>query len=426
MSEALKSKVAKSRKLTTPRKEDNSLTGQIDLYTPAYKTAMMGTDEDAARFARVLRTMVAQDLQLAKCAPKSIIGAALQAAEYKFSLTLNHCWIIPRWNDKKKCYEASFQIGLQGAEELFYRANPNARIEAHMVLSCDEFIFQYGENPMITHAPYKHYKIDANEVPHPTFVYAIIFYPNGTKQFEVMTVAEVEKIRNEYSSSYKYGKGATVWTKNPGEMFKNTVVKRVLKHTRKSIELASALANDFSVKYVPDMKQITDQGSGFRMLEQPSEADFVQSPTGEHKTKENASKTKPVEVITPPKARKTPEPKPVPTEIPVGRKATPPPQSAKKPVPEQKATQPAPNTNVQKDPIQDDEIALIISTVGSLYKKLNRQFPQIYDDHGIKSWNKKYLGMESAKGCTDIKKLNTLKAFLEGEVADEGDDDLFS
>jgi len=52
MSEALKSKVAKSRKLTTPRKEDNSLTGQIDLYTPAYKTAMMGTDEDAARFAR--------------------------------------------------------------------------------------------------------------------------------------------------------------------------------------------------------------------------------------------------------------------------------------------------------------------------------------------------------------------------------------
>lgn len=55
--------------------------------------------------------------------------------------------------------------------------------------------------------------------------FAIVLYEDGSMLYDTMSVAEIEQIRNSFSKA----KDSKAWKETPGEMYKKTVLRRLLK-----------------------------------------------------------------------------------------------------------------------------------------------------------------------------------------------------
>ncbi|MNT28784.1 recombination and repair protein RecT [compost metagenome] len=78
--------------------------------------------------------------------------------------------------------------------------------------------------------------------------FAVALFTDGGMVYEVMTTAEIEKTRKDYS---KQANGQA-WTKSPGEMYKKTVLRRLCKNIEldfDTIEQAQAFeeSSDFDM-----------------------------------------------------------------------------------------------------------------------------------------------------------------------------------
>lgn len=110
-----------------------------------------------------------------------------------------------------------------------------------VVYDCDEFEFEMGMHPKITvHKPAKVRPTDAQK----THVYWVIEFTKGAQVY-IMNAAEVIRIRDTYSPSYKeYKKKKAagqwqdwmelpMWIKDEEQAFQKTIVKQTWKHLPK-------------------------------------------------------------------------------------------------------------------------------------------------------------------------------------------------
>lgn len=190
------------------------------------------------RLTRIVMTECRKTPALMKCAPESFYGAVLQCAALGLEpgSALGHCYLLPFGNGKDKSGRPNAQliIGYRGMIDLARRSGQIISLQAWTVHAQDTFNYQLGLNPDIEHVPAS--VADRGPVTH---VYAVAKLKGGGIQFEVMSRAEIEKIR----SASKAGNSGP-WSSHWDEMAKKTVIRRLFKYLPVSIEAVRAVEID--------------------------------------------------------------------------------------------------------------------------------------------------------------------------------------
>lgn len=203
------------------------------------KAAIMATLPKGFNLDRMCRSLInaiSTTPQLAQCSPASLFLASVRS----FSLglepngALKEAYLVPYWNSKKSCFEAQFQPSYIGLQTLARRSGEIAEVYAKAVKENDVFDVEEGTERKIVHKP--NYTKDRGKA---VCFYAVFRTKDGNVDFEVMSIDEIEAIRN-----LSKAKDADAWTIHYEEMAKKTVMRRLLKRAPMSIELAAAVAFD--------------------------------------------------------------------------------------------------------------------------------------------------------------------------------------
>lgn len=214
-----------------------------------YVKAMSGEIEKALpsvltpeRFTRMVLSAISTNPKLQECTPKSFLGAMMTAAQLGVepNTALGQAYIIPYRNHGTM--EAQFQLGYKGLIDLAYRSGEVSIIQAHEVCENDEFSYELGLDPKLTHKPATKDRGAA------IAYYAVFKTKDGGYGFEVMSIDDVRKHAQKYSKSY----ANSPWQTNFDEMAKKTLLKRVLKYAPLKSDFVRGVAQDETIKTTID------------------------------------------------------------------------------------------------------------------------------------------------------------------------------
>lgn len=215
-----------------------AIKNEVEAYKQEIKRALPdGFAGGQERFARTVLSVVANDKsgQLIKCSPRSIIGAALQAAQLGLTPgVLGEAWLVAY---KGEC---TFQVGYKGLIALAARAG--ITIQAFSVYDRDEFSYELGLTQTLTHKPADG---DRGE-PHHWYAVAKDRASGQLMGFAVVDKFEVEK-RRKMNPAVKAGKRSP-WDDNYDAMALTKAVRAVCKFLPMSVDMGAALASDGVVR----------------------------------------------------------------------------------------------------------------------------------------------------------------------------------
>jgi len=123
-------------------------------------------------------------------------------------------------------------IDYKGIEGLCYKSGMIQSITANVVYEGDRFVRKLGTEQSIEHEPG-----DCEDAAKITHAYCVVKLVNGGLIFDSMSRKQIESIRGRSKA-----KNNGPWVTDYAEMCKKTVIRRVLKHCPKSIEVQKALA----------------------------------------------------------------------------------------------------------------------------------------------------------------------------------------
>ena len=207
--------------------------------TPAITQALpKSKGMDAERLSRMTLTTLKTNPKLLECSIESLLGAVLQSAQLGLEPNLlGSCYFIPYRG------VVSFQIGYKGLIDLVCRKGDVINVVAQEVRKGDTFEYEYGKGETLKHIPAPN--AERGEI---EYFYAYANMKNGGFAFQVMHVSDIEKIRDEYSISYKFDKGNSIWSKHFEAMAVKTVIKRLIKYLPISVETQEAVSYDETVR----------------------------------------------------------------------------------------------------------------------------------------------------------------------------------
>ena len=216
------------------------------------------------RILKALMVAASKNPAIFDCTQESICKSLMDASSLGLdcSGTLGSGYLIPfnknskdskgQWHKRREC---QFIPGYRGLIDLARRGGQIATIEAHVVYAQDKFLLQYGTESKLNHEPY----LGAKRRDEYICFYAVATLRDGTKQLEVMTLADVEKIRNEvWKKNYiKPSSPSGPWHDHFGEMARKTVVRRLCKYLPLSPELEKAFALEDDAYGNPETIDVT-------------------------------------------------------------------------------------------------------------------------------------------------------------------------
>ena len=191
----------------------------------------------ADRFTRIVATEWKKNPDLRKCNPVTVLSSVLLSAQLGLEpgSALGQSYLLPCKN--KTGMECQLIIGYRGMLSLARRSGEIISINAYAVHQEDDFHYELGLHPDIHHVPNQE-KAEPGPLTH---VYAVAALKDGGLQFEVMTRAEVEKVR-------RFSKGSSSayspWNTHFEEMAKKTVIRRLFKYLPVSAEALWATSVD--------------------------------------------------------------------------------------------------------------------------------------------------------------------------------------
>jgi len=188
------------------------------------------------RVVKMALVAASRQPKLYDCTPQSFLQSVMTSAELGLDCTgtLGQGYLIPFYNGKIKAFECQFMAGYQGLISLARRSGNIARIESRLVYEKDRFDIDYGTGQKLIHKPYL--GVDKGNI---TCVYAIAELTGGGVQIEVMTIDEINAIRDRSKA-----KASGPWVTDFGEMARKTVVRRIAKYLPLSPELVKAIETD--------------------------------------------------------------------------------------------------------------------------------------------------------------------------------------
>ena len=186
------------------------------------------------RMTRIAMTELRKTPKLQECEPMSFIAAIMQASQLGLEPgVLGSCYLIPFNNKAKGTVECTFMPGYRGFLDLARRSGQIISLVSRSVFENDTFEYEFGLKENIIHKPNMD---DRGEL---KAVYAIALLKDGGHQFEVMSVKEVNAIR-EGSQSKNNGP----WVTHYEEMAKKTVLRKLFKWLPCSVEMQKAVSLD--------------------------------------------------------------------------------------------------------------------------------------------------------------------------------------
>ena len=225
------------------------------------------------RFTRITLSALSTTPKLAETTPQSFLGAMMTAAQLGLepNTPLGQAYLLPFKN--KGVLECQFQIGYKGLIDLAYRSEQVSLIQAHEVRENDNFTYEYGLDPKLSHKPALR---DRGEV---YCYYAMFRTKDGGFGFEVMSRDDIEEHARKYSQSY--GSDFSPWKSNFDEMAKKTVLKRVLKYAPLKSDFIKAVAGDGAIKHgiAPDMSDVAPVDVDY--VVDPESGEVIQASTPE-------------------------------------------------------------------------------------------------------------------------------------------------
>src|SRR5215831_18203584 len=107
------------------------------------------------QIVRQAMTLLRTTPKLCECSQFSVLSGIFKAAELGLALSgpLGQAYLVPRWNSKLRCTEATFQIGYKGILQLAYRSSKVKKIEMRTRRANDHFVLRLGTQSHIDHVP---------------------------------------------------------------------------------------------------------------------------------------------------------------------------------------------------------------------------------------------------------------------------------
>lgn len=179
------------------------------------------------RLKLVALTAFTRNPDLLRCDPVSVARAIVEAGQLGLEPTglLGGAYLVPRAG------KATLLVGYKGLVMLAKRSGEVSRVEARVVRQKDVFEYSYGLDPRLEHRPSP--ELDPGPYTH---AYAVIHYRDGTRQFDVMSRAEIEVIRGRSAAGQ-----SGPWVTDEAEMWKKTVLRRALKLAPLTVQVAQQL-----------------------------------------------------------------------------------------------------------------------------------------------------------------------------------------
>jgi len=186
------------------------------------------------RMVRMVLSEFSRIPKLAKCDSKSILNCIMVSAETGLEPgPAGLIYYIPYADKKKDIIVATPIISYKGMTELAIGTGIIKKIATRCVYEGEEFEVLGGDNECIIHKPDPWAKThDQNTL---VGVYAIAWHHDGTTQHEVMSKAEIDKIRNRSRAS-----SDGPWVTDYLEMARKTVSKRLYKYLPKTKAVRAA------------------------------------------------------------------------------------------------------------------------------------------------------------------------------------------
>jgi len=191
---------------------------------------ILPTHLSAERVMRVAMADIQRTPKLLECQPGSVIGSIVQASELGLEVgsVLGHAYLVPF---KGRC---QLIVGYRGMIDLARRSGQILSIHAHVVRQHDDFTYELGMDPQLSHRPNLKVepRTDGGDV---TAAYAVARLKDGGVQFEVMSRVEIDAIRKN-SPAGNFGP----WVTNFPEMARKTPLRRLFKMLPASVEMMTA------------------------------------------------------------------------------------------------------------------------------------------------------------------------------------------
>lgn len=191
----------------------------------------------ADRMMRIALTEIRKVPALSKCNVESFMGSIMQCAQLGLEPgnALGHAYLLPFGSGKAADGKPNCQliIGYRGMIDLARRSGQIVSLTARTVHENDTFVYEFGLEETMVHKPAEG---DRGKMTH---VYAVAKLKGGGIQFDVMSKADVDKVK----ASSKAGNNGP-WVSHYEEMAKKTVIRRLFKYLPVSIEMQTAVSLD--------------------------------------------------------------------------------------------------------------------------------------------------------------------------------------
>ena len=186
------------------------------------------------RLARLALTEIKNKLALVNCDRQTLYGAIIEAGQLGLDIGVRgQCWLVPFKN------KVNLMIGYQGLVDLAWRSAKISSLVTGIVWGGDEFDYELGTRRFVHHKPALDQ--DLTDPENIVAAYAIIdpLPLGGNPMIDVMSKLGIERLRNRSKA-----KGSGPWVTDYPEMAKKCPLRRLLKLSPRSVELARAVTLD--------------------------------------------------------------------------------------------------------------------------------------------------------------------------------------
>lgn len=214
------------------RERTKSLVSTLEGRREEFERALVGR-VDPGLFIQMVAQAFLGDPKLQRCSFLSLYVGAMEAATLGLRIDGEEGTLIPYRDKDTGTVDAQFQPGYQGYVRLMLRAGAK-KVESRIVKSGDDFSYGYGLEPWLRHTPA--FSEDQGETTH---AYGIVWLPDGEKQFEVMDLAELEKVRKTSKAP-----NSPAWRSWTDQMYRKAPLRRLRKFVELSPEASAAFRKD--------------------------------------------------------------------------------------------------------------------------------------------------------------------------------------
>jgi len=208
-----------------------AMRGTLTKMSPEFQAALPA-QINVDKFIRTTLTAVQMQPELLGADRRSLLGSCMKAAQDGLLVDGREAALVIFRSKEGPKVQYMPMIG--GVLKKIRNSGELASISAQVAYSADFFEYELGDEEKITHKPFL-----GGDRGQPIAVYAVAKTKDGAIYREVMSVSDVEKVRNAIRAG-KYGPWVDWWD----EMAKKTVIRRMAKRLPSSADVDQVFESD--------------------------------------------------------------------------------------------------------------------------------------------------------------------------------------